>query len=69
MSWARRKSLHKPNSALRSSQDMPHLRVLSASLSSSFVYAASNSISSIEAFGGAAYSEMLTMISNPHFQA
>ena len=66
---ASRKSLHNLNSALRSSQDMPHLRVLSASLSSSFVSAASNSISSIGASGRAALSEELTMIFSLHFQA
>jgi hypothetical protein len=37
----------RPSSALRSSQDMPHLRVSSASLSSSSISHASSSISSI----------------------
>ena len=69
MFLASRKSLHKPNSALRSSQDMPHLRVLSASLSISSVSAVSNSISSIEVSRRSALSEELTMISSPHFQA
>ena len=69
MFLASRKSLHKPNSALRSSQDIPHLRVISASLSSSTVSAASNSISSIRAFQRAALSERLTVISSPRFQA
>ena len=60
MFLASRKSLHNLNSALRSSQDMPHLRVLSASLSISSVSAVSNSISSIEASERAALSEELT---------
>jgi len=66
---ASRKSLYKPNSSFRSSQDMPPFRVSSASLSSSLVSAASNSICSIGASWRVASSEGLTMIFSQHFQA